>query len=95
MKAALIDDQNNVINVIVWDNTCKEPEGTTAIILEDNVIVAPKWTFDEINNRFIPPQPYPSWVFNEDLYSWVAPIPKPDDENFYDWDEENEKWKIV
>lgn len=95
MKAALIDNQNNVVNVIVWDDTCIAPEGTTALILEDNVSVAPGWTFDQPNNIFIPPQPYSSWVFNEDTYSWEAPIPKPDEENFYDWDEEREEWKII
>jgi len=60
MKAALIDNQNKVLNVIVWDDTCSPPEGTTAIVLEDDVRVAPEWVFDNVKNRFIPPQPYAS-----------------------------------
>jgi len=77
MKAALIDNQNNVINVIVWDDTCIAPEGTTALALEDNVRVQPEWIFDVDNDRFIPSQPYSSWLFNEDTYSWEAPAEKP------------------
>lgn len=93
MKAALIDNQNNVINVIVWDDTCTAPEGTTALVLEDNVRVQPEWIFDANNNRFIPPQPYSSWLFNEETYSWEAPIKKPDDNYFYIWNEETGKWE--
>jgi hypothetical protein len=94
MKAALIDNQNNVINVIVWDDTCIAPEGTTALVLEDNVRVQPEWIFDANNNRFIPSQPYPSWSFNEDTYSWEAPVEKPDNNYFYIWNEENGEWEI-
>lgn len=87
MKAALIDNQNNVLNVIVWDDTCSAPEGTTAVVLEDNARVEPEWVFDEINNRFMPPQPYSSWSFDENSFSWEAPIPKPNEEKFYVWNE--------
>lgn len=95
MKAALIDDQNNVLNVIVWDNTCSVPKGTNAIILEDNAVVEPKWVFDTNNDRFIPPQPYSSWSFDENSYSWEAPIAKPDDDYFYVWNEKSQSWDLV
>ena len=53
MKAALIDNQNNVVNVIVWDDTCAAPQGTFAFVVENDVAVAPGWTF--ANGQFIPP----------------------------------------
>jgi hypothetical protein len=53
MKAALIDNQNNVNNVIVWDDTCTAPNGTVAVVVEDDVSVAPGWTY--ANGTFTPP----------------------------------------
>lgn len=53
MKAALIDNANNVSNVIVWDDTCTAPEGTFAFVVKDDVPVAPGWTFAD--GQFNPP----------------------------------------
>ena len=43
-------------------------------------------------DAFIPPQPFPSWLLNEESLSWEAPFPMPDDDKFYKWDEENQSW---
>ena len=43
-------------------------------------------------DAFIPPQPFPSWLLNEESLSWEAPFPMPDDDKFYQWDEENQSW---
>jgi hypothetical protein len=37
-------------------------------------------------------KPYPSWIFNEATNTWVAPIPVPDDEKEYEWDELTLNW---
>lgn len=39
-----------------------------------------------------PPQPYPSWIWEND--NWHAPVPYPEDGD-YDWDEENGNWVIA
>ena len=52
------------------------------------------YTWDSENDAFYAPQPYASWSLNED-YIWEAPIPMPEDDNIYAWDEENQQWKIV
>ena len=52
------------------------------------------FSWDSENDAFIAPQPYASWLLNND-YKWVAPIPMPDDDNIYAWDEENQEWKVV
>jgi hypothetical protein len=57
MKAALIDNQNNVSNVIVWDDTCTAPKGTVVVVVADDVAVAPSWTY--ANGTFIAPEPEP------------------------------------
>jgi hypothetical protein len=51
------------------------------------------YTYDESRDAFIPVKPYPSYILNEDTCMWEAPIPRPSDDKFYDWDEENLTWK--
>jgi len=48
-------------------------------------------SYDEINDIFIAVQPYPSWILDEN-FDWQAPIPIPDDSNFYGWNESNQEW---
>ena len=50
------------------------------------------FTFDEQRDAFIPPQPYPSWVLNEDTCLWDAPVPYPTDGELYSWDEAAGDW---
>ena len=52
------------------------------------------YTYDEDNDAFYAPQPFASWSLNEN-YIWEAPIPMPEDDNIYAWDEENQEWKII
>lgn len=50
------------------------------------------FTYDESRDAFIPPQPYPSWVLNEETCFWDAPVPYPDDGLEYHWDEDTVSW---
>jgi hypothetical protein len=50
--------------------------------------------YDADADVFIAPQPYDSWTL-DDNYDWQAPLAKPDDENMYNWNEENQEWEIV
>ena len=55
------------------------------------------YTYDEDNDAFYAPQPYASWLLDED-YKWEAPVPYPEDtsdDKVYAWDEENQEWKVV
>ena len=51
------------------------------------------FTYDKTRDAFIPPQPYPSWVLNEDTCLWNAPTPEPIDGGPYRWDEATKSWK--
>lgn len=55
------------------------------------------YTYDETLDAFIRPKPelHPSWVFNEAIADWEPPIPKPDDGNFYAWNEDTQSWDLV
>lgn len=50
------------------------------------------YTYDAGRDAFIAPQPYPSWVLNEDTCLWDAPVAKPDDGKRYFWDEDTCLW---
>jgi hypothetical protein len=51
--------------------------------------------FDAERDAFYFPQPYPSWILNENTCQWEAPVPYPDDEKRYEWNEENQSWNEV
>ena len=53
------------------------------------------YTYDEDRDAFIPKKPYNSWVLNENTCQWEAPIAKPDNENFYKWNENIKNWELV
>ena len=49
------------------------------------------YTYDETDDVFIAPQPYPTWILDEN-YDWQPPVPYPDDEGMFVWDEDIEDW---
>lgn len=53
------------------------------------------FTYDPVKDAFIPPSPYPSWVLNEDLCIWEAPIPMPEDDLHYHWNERIREWEPI
>jgi hypothetical protein len=48
--------------------------------------------YDEVNDVFIRPQPYPSWKLDEN-WDWQPPIPRPDE--LSRWNEEEQNWKSI
>jgi len=50
------------------------------------------FTYDRDRDAFIPPQPFESWLLNEETCMWDAPIPYPDDGGVYEWNEETLAW---
>ena len=53
------------------------------------------YTYDKTRDAFIPPQPYPSWLLDENTCQWSAPVAYPDDGKRYNWDEDNTQWVEV
>ena len=64
------------------------------------------YIYDKDRDAFYTPQPYPSWIMDEDTCLWEAPLPYPDkvggppwdayvDQNdpVYEWDEATTSWK--
>jgi hypothetical protein len=48
--------------------------------------------YDETKDIFVQPQPYPSWILDENN-DWQPPIARPDEVSY--WDEESLTWKSL
>lgn len=53
------------------------------------------YIYDEINDVFYSPQPFPSWKISAPTWVWEAPVPYPSDGLIYVWNEDNKDWDII
>jgi hypothetical protein len=53
------------------------------------------FTYDRTKDAFIPPQPYASWVLDDNTCLWNAPVAVPADGKRYTWDEATTSWVEV
>lgn len=54
----------------------------------------PDFSYDPSADVFIAPRPYESWYLDEN-YDWQPPIPYPDDDKTYIWNEETQSWDEI
>lgn len=103
---AEIDENNEVIRVLVVHNDL-EHRGADFLSNDLNLggtwiqtsyngtirknFAAPGMIYDEYLDAFIDPQPYASWVLDQETCQWIAPKPKPDCA-IAEWDEELGDW---
>jgi len=50
------------------------------------------YTYDHINDAFIAPKPYDSWILNNTTFRWEPPVDYPNDGNHYVWHESTQSW---
>ena len=50
--------------------------------------------YDQTNDVFYAPQPYPSWTLDKTTWLWTSPVPYPTDGKLYTWDEPTKTWAI-
>jgi hypothetical protein len=53
------------------------------------------YTYNQANDVFYAPQPYPSWTISSPSWTWQPPVPYPDDGKVYSWDEATLSWVEV
>lgn len=59
------------------------------------------YSYDSVRDAFIPPQPFASWLLNDETCQWEAPVALPSDAGTgtppkrYNWDEEALNWQLV
>ena len=82
-------DNGTVTQVTVGDDAdwCASTFGGVWVGTDQHVGIG--WTHSE-QDGFRPPQPYPSWTWVDG--SWTPPVPYPDDDGFYTWDEDEQAW---
>jgi hypothetical protein len=51
--------------------------------------------YDPIRDAFYAPQPFESWVLNEETCQWEPPVAMPTDGQEYVWDEPSKSWIVV
>lgn len=105
---AELDENNKVIRVLVGDNNDPAKDegyswlvnnlGGTWVQTSYNgrirgVFAGIDFTYNEDEDIFIMPQPYPSWTRNGSY--WEPPVACPVDENVYSWDEETGAWIAI
>lgn len=92
MKTYAFINGENVLNIVHAE---VQPEPTDlGIFVEYNentnhAVIGGRYVVEE--NKFIDPQPYPSWTLNNNTYKWEAPSVKPE-EGYYRWDEPQLSW---
>lgn len=91
---AEIDINNKVTNTIkASDSFIAQLNGTFIECTEETKLGSIGMTYNFEKNKFVDPQPYPSWALNEESLEWVSPIGnKPSDGSAYTWNEENQSW---
>ena len=92
--SAQLNDDAVVINVIKGNASDINMAGTW---VQGNNRPGIGNTYREDIQAFIPPQPYPSWVLNEETYGWEAPVPFPSSNPLdpYAWKEEEGEWVFI
>jgi hypothetical protein len=79
----------------IWVQTSYNTQGNTHILggvpFRKNY-ASIGYTYDKERNAFIPPQPFNSWVLDENTCLWKSPIPYPEDGKKYNWNEESINW---
>lgn len=94
---------NLVVNIAVFDDNTLLPHFKDVYELDDIVLCNENYnaavggTYDGL--KFWLPQPYPSWIKNQEKNEWEAPIPYPEIEDGSDekyvWDENSTSWLLL
>ena len=53
------------------------------------------WMYDEGRDAFIPHQPYPSWILNEETCHYNPPVMPPNNTEPWMWDEATVSWVLL
>lgn len=96
---SILLDSNGVEQESLGLDFCRSLYGDTGEWLQTSYsgsirknFASPGFTYDSARDAFIAPKPYASWVLNETTCVWEPPVPQPDNDAFYQWDETTTSW---
>ena len=94
---------NNIVNIAIFEDPSNELldhfknefELDEIVLATDNASI--DGTYD--GTKFWLPKPYPSWIKDEELNEWIAPVPYPifdeEDPKYYFWNEDILNWEEI
>jgi hypothetical protein len=96
-KWAWIETSYNIHQGIYYDSETGEPHpdqslATATAGRKRKNYAAVGFRYDKELDAFIPPTPYPSWVLDTKTCDWTPPIPYPQDQKRYVWNEAKQEW---
>ena len=98
--------ENNIVTDVLYlvdtkdsDWLYREYGGTWLRCAEDGSIrqcfPGVGYVYNSQTDAFIPPKPFPSWVYNQTEHLWYAPVTCPQDGHKYRWDEATVSWVLA
>ena len=97
-NATYVKTSYNTHMGIYWDDHSNNVEGDQSKAFRKNY-AGLGFTYDPVNDAFIGPKQYNSWVLNTTTCSWEAPTPMPatDPSDTFDWgwNEDTLSWEKI
>jgi len=93
-------EYETVDGIFDWETYYGELRGQRCVRTSYNANIRKNYAgvghvYDEARDAFIAPQPFPSWVLDENTCQWDAPVSYPDDGADYVWDEDSLSWELA
>ena len=101
IRYAEIDENNTVINIIIATEAAIISIPGKFIKMDMSSNPSRKETciggkYNAERDMFVLPQPWPSWILNQNTLEWESPIgDKPNDDKKYNWNEESQIWEEI
>jgi hypothetical protein len=94
MYFAKLNESNIVETIIVADSKewCEQNLGGMWVRAHEPLDAGINYTYNESKDVFIPPKPYESWILDEENNIWNSPVPCPQDDKLYTWNEDTISW---
>ena len=91
------DEWEIIEGITDWEQAYSEVRGQVCVRTSYNNNIRKQYAgigykYDEVNDVFIAPQPYQSWILDQN-FDWQPPTPMPL-EGMWDWDEEAGEWRV-
>ena len=104
---AVIVVHNDVINNLSFPDSepsgvafCKQLYGNDTVWVQTSYSSSFRKNYASVGGQynpdldaFVAPNPFASWVLNNDTCQWQAPVPRPDDGQRYYWNEVLQSWQ--
>jgi len=89
------DEDFKLIENLLYEDPFHPKDAVWIRIPDHNKAIAKRYVYNEKENFFHEPQPFPSWTLDLEKQCYVPPIDFPEYPLTYDWNEEKLDWDIT